>query len=351
MNTRLLLGLLAGAVFVPIASANSYNFTACPTSNPGCTVNAALPSTVTYTSNGISITANGYSGIPGTLTPRNLFFKNGGSLAETGLGIAGSIDDEIAPGLVIQLDLTNLAKAGVTSGTLTIGSVQVGDSFQICHSAALGLIGTCSSPVAGNAGAIFPEAVTWSVADPIISVIAGPNTANTADNVLLVGEFTTPNPPPPFTGCTVTQGGWHAKPQGNNPGTLLAKDFPTVYPSGVTIGGTFTLTFDSAADVRAFLPAGGPPGVLTSSATDPTSSAAGVFAGQVLALQLNVDIEHFGTVVISGTGTSFDGKTVADVLAAANTALGGGPLPAGFTISSLNDLVDSLNQKFDNCGT
>ena len=350
MNTRLLFGLLAGAVFVPIASANSYNFTACPTSNPGCTANAALPSMVTYTDNGISITANGYSGIP-TLTPRNLFFKNGGSPAETGLGLDGSLENEITPGLAIQLDLTNLAKAGVTSGTLTIGSVQVGDSFQICSSATLGLIGTCGSVVAGNAGAIIPEAVTWSVADPIISVIAGPNTASTSDNVLLVGQFTTPNPPSPFTGCTVTQGGWHANPHGNNPGTLLAKVFPTVYPSGVTIGGTFTLTFDSAAAVRAFLPAGGTPGVLTSSATDPTSSAAGVFAGQVLALQLNVDIEHYGTVVISGTGTSFDGKTVADVLAAANTALGGGPLPAGFTISSLNDLVDSLNQKFDNCGT
>src|SRR5215831_14875336 len=104
MNTRLLFGLLAGAVFVPIASANSYNFTACPASNPGCTANAALPPTVTYS----------------------------------------------APGFAIQLDLTNLAKAGVTSGTLTIGSVQVGDSFQICNSAALGTIGTCGSPVAGN---------------------------------------------------------------------------------------------------------------------------------------------------------------------------------------------------------
>ena len=205
---------------------------------------------------------------------------------------------------------------------------QVGDSFQICNSAALGTIGTCGSPVAGNAGAVFPEAITWSVANPIISVIAGPNTAHTADNVLLVGQFTTPNPTP-FTGCTVTQGGWHTNPHGNNPGTLLANDFPTVYPSGVTIGGTFTLTFDSAAAVRAFLPAGGTPGVLTSSATDPTTSAAGVFAGQVLALQLNVDLEHYGSVVIGGTGTTFDGKTVADVLAAANIALGVGPLACG----------------------
>jgi hypothetical protein len=130
----------------------------------------------------------------------------------------------------------------------------------------------------------------------------------------------------------------------------VTKVFPTLYPSGVTIGGAFTLTFDSGSRPRtAFLPAGGTPGALTSSATDPTSSAAGVFAGQVLALKLNVDIEHYGSVVISDTGTSFDRKTVADVLVAANIALGGGALPAGFTISSLNDLVDSLNQKFDNC--
>lgn len=154
----------------------------------------------------------------------------------------------------------------------------------------------------------------------------------------------------PFTGCTVTQGGWGAPPHGNNPGALLSSKFSTVYPSGVTIGGTNTLHFTSAAAIGAFLPQGGPPAALTSSVTDPTSrTSAGVFAGQVLALQLNVDINGFGSLVLSGTGTSLDGKTVAQILSAANIALGGGPLPSGFSYSSLNDLIDNLNSAFDGC--
>ena len=44
--------------------------------------------------------------------------------------------------------------------------------------------------------------------------------------------------------------------------------------------------------------------------------APGVFADQVLALELNVDIEGLGRLVLSGTGTSLDGQTVAGVLAA-----------------------------------
>jgi hypothetical protein len=151
-----------------------------------------------------------------------------------------------------------------------------------------------------------------------------------------------------FSGCTVTQGGWGSTPHGNNPGAFLAAHFPV---GGETIGGSpFFLSFSTAASVKNFLPQGGTPGALTSSASNPTAgTSAGVFAGQVLALQLNVDLEGFGSLVLSGTGTSLDGKTVAQVLAAANLALAGGALPAGFTYSSLNDLVDNLNNAFDGC--
>ncbi len=152
---------------------------------------------------------------------------------------------------------------------------------------------------------------------------------------------------PPFTGCTVTQGGWGATPHGNNPAAFLAAHFPS---GGVTIGASPLLdTFTSAVAVKNFLPQGGPPGALTFGATNPTVTSAGVFAGQVLALTLNVQLKSFGTYVLSGTGTSFDGKTVNDVLAAANKAISGGGLPAGFTFSSLNNLVDLLNNKFDTC--
>ena len=160
--------------------------------------------------------------------------------------------------------------------------------------------------------------------------------------------------PTKFNGCSYTQGGWGAAPHGNNPGAILQNAFPKVYPNGVSIGGfgagQFHLTFTSSSAVMSFLPQGGPPAALNASATNPTSSSAGVFAGQVLALELNVDIDGYGNVIVSGSGTSFDGKTVAVVLAAANQALAGGALPAGFTsISQLNDLVDFLNQLNDHC--
>lgn len=151
--------------------------------------------------------------------------------------------------------------------------------------------------------------------------------------------------------CTVTQGGWGAPAHGKNPGTFLNAKFATAFPSGVKIGGSpFALLFTSAQAVRNFLPQGGPPSFLTSSATNPSSSTAGVFAGQVLALELNVALYGLGSLTLSGTGTSLDGSTVSAVLAAANLALAGGPLPAGFvSYSELNDLIDNLNQSFDDC--
>jgi hypothetical protein len=156
---------------------------------------------------------------------------------------------------------------------------------------------------------------------------------------------------------TVTQGGWGAKPSGDNPGMLLKNNFSTVYPSGVSIGdsgvGCFKLTFTTAKAIENFLPQSTTPGKLTKSATNPTSSKAGVFAGQVLALELNVDFSNAGKlpsglasfVLISGPAA---GKTVAQVLADANLALGCGTLPSyASSISALNDIVDSINELFD----
>jgi hypothetical protein len=155
-----------------------------------------------------------------------------------------------------------------------------------------------------------------------------------------------------FLGCTVTQGGWGAPPHGNNPGAFLVANFGTAFPLGVTIGGSpFSLLFTTTLAIENFLPQGGPPSFLNSSAVNPTSrTSAGVFAGQVLALELNVVLYNLGTLTLSGTGTSLDGSTVAAVLAAANLALAGGPLPAGFaSYSALNDLIDNLNGSFDGC--
>jgi len=152
--------------------------------------------------------------------------------------------------------------------------------------------------------------------------------------------------------CTVTQGGYGAPPRGNNPATFLAANFP---PGGVFVGGDKKLTFTSAEAIRAFLPSGSTPGVLNESLTNPTKAdgtSAGVFASQVLTLRLNVSFNPaFGALRLCNTGTSLDGITVAQILVIANKVLGGdlGALPTGYSVSTLNDLVDKLNNSFENC--
>ena len=158
----------------------------------------------------------------------------------------------------------------------------------------------------------------------------------------------------PSPAKTFTQGGWGAAPNGSNAGTLLQTKFALVYPAGsVQIGGGRILTFTSQAAIDAFLPQGGSPSSLRSNATNPTYSSAGVFAGQVLALQLNVDfsnarVTRFGLASKTLASGKLAGSTVAQVLTIANGVLGGAAPPAGVSIADLNAIVDAINQNFDN---
>lgn len=115
-------------------------------------------------------------------------------------------------------------------------------------------------------------------------------------------------------------------------------------------GGPFTIKLDTPDDITNFLPQGGTPAALTKNYVDPTKIT--VLAGQVLALQLNVSCSAAGVltpglggfVLPSGPAA---GKTVAQVLADANKALGAGGLTSyAATISDLNDIVTSINEMF-----
>jgi len=165
--------------------------------------------------------------------------------------------------------------------------------------------------------------------------------------------------------CGYTQGGWGAAPSGNNPAMILQNNFAFVYRSGfVEIGipgsAGFSAKFTSAAAIEAYLPCGKSAKAFTADTTNPSASAGNVFAGQVLALQLNVDfsdagvtggsVGFFGDLVLNDPSSPLHGKTVRQILAIANTALGGGNVSSyGVTIGSLNVLADALNRAFDNC--
>jgi hypothetical protein len=97
------------------------------------------------------------------------------------------------------------------------------------------------------------------------------------------------------------------------------------------------MKFTGAGAIENYLPASGTPAALNADLIDPTSSSSGQFGGEVLALRLNVDFSAagitqgpggpFGALTLTSTGMSLDGQTVLQVLAAMNTALGGGNAP------------------------
>ena len=130
--------------------------------------------------------------------------------------------------------------------------------------------------------------------------------------------------------CTRTQGGWGADCNGGNAGCILQNHFATVFPTGLTVGGTFTIHYTSSTDVRDFLPAGTQPNVLTQDYTDPTSNTtAGVFAGQVTALAINVAFGDAGIAGFNDFGMRlvdygpFEGYSVDYIIALSNGFLGG----------------------------
>jgi hypothetical protein len=175
-------------------------------------------------------------------------------------------------------------------------------------------------------------------------------------------------PPPLLTGyCTFLQSQW-----AHNPGDTVLTDLmaqlgsETIGTSGV---GTHSASWNSAADIEAYLPAGGSNAALDANLVDPTATSAGHFGGEVLALQLNVDlgtnsppvpvggnnVPNFGNLLICGTGTQFDGQPVSSVLSAANVAVGGGALPTDCTgqtscdFNSLDALLQHVNVSFQQC--
>jgi hypothetical protein len=153
-----------------------------------------------------------------------------------------------------------------------------------------------------------------------------------------------------------TQGGWGNTCHGTNPGCVRDTWFSTVYPTGLTVGGIYTIHFSTATAVRNFLPAGGTARHLTANLTNPTVTPAGVFAGQVTALALNVGFSNAGiTGFNANLGDLFlsfgplAGYSVNQVLALCNAVLGGdtAALPADVTIPNLNDAADHINKNFD----
>ncbi|NLN75088.1 MAG: DUF11 domain-containing protein [Armatimonadetes bacterium] len=153
---------------------------------------------------------------------------------------------------------------------------------------------------------------------------------------------------------TYSQADWGAK-AGSNAGAALLKDkFGKVYPCNkLTIGSYYKLTFSGWDKVNNFLPQTSKVGLLNKSASNATSSNAGEFAGNVLALRLNVDFSNAGITcrglsALKLSNTALKGWTIGQALALSENVLGGYTcyLPYGVSVSTLNSIVAGLNNAY-----
>lgn len=157
---------------------------------------------------------------------------------------------------------------------------------------------------------------------------------------------------------TQTQGGWGAACQGENPGCYRDDHFDSCFSAGGLVVGDmsgYTATFTTSEAVEVFLPQGGPAASLIQDHVDPTSTEAGVLAGQTVALALSVNFDlcdpDFGAsplslrnLVVCDAASDCNERTVTDLLAQANAVLAG--LPSVFTAAEISECLARVNENF-----
>lgn len=176
-------------------------------------------------------------------------------------------------------------------------------------------------------------------------------------------------------------------------GTIFDNNYLTAFPNGLTIGLFGASTNDAfwTADNTCFLfvcfsigrtnlktylssSPGGANGPLGADTTNATSTAGGNLSRRTATLALNIGFNaagvngtkhNFGSLTLcnlangsmigswtltAAQATALNGKTISQVLADANNALGGNGVAAAYgTFGNLNELVNQLNLSFDGC--
>lgn len=168
---------------------------------------------------------------------------------------------------------------------------------------------------------------------------------------------------------THTQGNWGGTPSGTNAAAVLQNNYGAVYASpagilelGIPGAAGFSIVFTNSGAVLGYLPASGAPTSLTDDHLNPTTTEAGAFGGEVLALRLNVDFSDAG-VTLGTRGVAFgnltlcnfpttpgiEGMTVRQFLTQVESLLGGGA--AVHSIAELFLITSDVNASFEGAVT
>ena len=156
---------------------------------------------------------------------------------------------------------------------------------------------------------------------------------------------------------TVAQGVWGASPESGNWGAYLSLHFREVFGSMLRAGYGKYLLLSSHSAAEAYLPDCGAPGKLTKHYRDPAFSIT-VFAGQVVALTINVEFDaalpdfapselRLKDLYVADPTSPFFGWTVQQVLDEANNVLGG---IGSHAPTAMNLCVTRINENFADLG-
>ena len=144
---------------------------------------------------------------------------------------------------------------------------------------------------------------------------------------------------------------------------LMDDNFDSLYPTGVfVIGSTtpgFFIVFTGGGELGAFLPTSGLPGPLDSNYLNPTTTSAGLFAGEVAALKLNIDFSNAGLLPnssgllvgdsvltgLSGSESPLNGLSVEQFFSLSQTALAGQVTSIG--LADIDNITANINDAFD----
>ena len=306
---------------------------------PCRTTMPALPATPTEANDSVTI-ADTVS-TTGTVTSSN---PVGFDQIPTTTSVGGSWE--------VSVDVDGGADGGQVCNEATLDGAAIEGTLNVIVGYTTGVVGIdpiTGDPIEGQVP-VYAKYSCATAADDSASACVEVGT--TTDELLKDGDY-----------CSYSQGGYQG---GGVPGQFFVANFITAFPTGLTIGindgagprhhALWNATELGRSQLQTFIGGGGPSVALTADVVDASSVSGGALAKQTAALSLNVGFSGispipagFGGLVLTGTGGSLDGQTISQILAAANSALGGNGLPSGYSFGDLNTLIENLNLSFHNC--
>lgn len=187
---------MALIIISPSLRADTFNFGSCTqitTSGAVCPNADSTKSSLTYTNGVLSVVATGE--LSTTVGTTNLYVKQTADTTETGLGtLLDTVDHEITVTDFINLNLSNLVTNGIFSGTLDLGSLQLGEGYKVCEGSSVGSLGGVACQTGNPGTGSWTLSLAWTATNDILGITAV-NDGVPAANILLDG-LNTPTPTP-----------------------------------------------------------------------------------------------------------------------------------------------------------